>query len=83
MDQFNNSVYPILYKGVPFLVTPIGDKPVTTFLIDLEENFILIEKHTDPNGVAFWTEYGKGLTALSNDLGKVIEEKNHDTSAFR
>lgn len=82
MNNFNNSVYPILYKGSPFLVTPIGDSPVSTYLIDLEENFILIEKHLDPDGDTFWVEFGKGITPLSNDLGKVIEEKNHDASTF-
>ncbi len=82
MNNFINSVYPILYKGSPFLVTPIGDRPVSTYLIDLEENFILIEKHSDPDGIAFWTEFGKGITPLSNELGKVIEEKNHDASTI-
>ena len=82
MNKFSNSVYPILYKGSPFLVTPVGDQPTTTFLIDLEENFILIEKHVDPDGGAFWTEYGKGITPLSNELGKVIEEKNRDASTI-
>ncbi len=82
MNDFRNQVYPILFKGAPLLVTPIGDAPVSTFLVDLEQNFILIEKHVDPDGVFFWTEFGKGITLLSNDLGRAIEEKNRDTRAI-
>lgn len=82
MSDFRNPVYPILYNGAPFLVTPIGDKPITTFLVDLEQVFVLLEKHEDPEHVAFYTEFGKGITDLSTGLGRVIEERNKDTQAI-
>lgn len=75
MENFQTNVFAILFNGVPYLVSPIGTEPASTYLIDMEEVFVLLEQHADSHGVVFWTEYGKGITALSNNLGKVIEEK--------
>ena len=83
MNSFRNQVYTILYHGCPLLVTPIGDAPVTTFLVDLEQVFILIEKQPDPDGVIYWSEYGKGLTSLSNEIGRIIEERERNMPALR
>lgn len=78
MENFQRAVFAILFNGSPLLVTPIGDEPTCTYLVDLEEVFILLEKHSDPDGVTFWTEYGKGITSLSNNIGRVIGEKNRN-----
>ncbi len=82
MSTIQNSVYPILFNGAPLLVTPIGEQPTTTFLVDFEQIYVLLEKHADPDGVYFWTEYGKGITLLSSDLGRIIEEKNKNRSSI-
>ena len=78
MINIQHAVFAILFNSSPYLVTPIGQQPTSTYLVDLEEVFILLEKHADPDGVVFWTEYGKGITKLSNEIGKVIEEKNRN-----
>jgi len=45
-------------------------------MVDLEDIFLLIQRHSGEHGAAYWTEFGKGKTILSAALGSAIEEKN-------
>ncbi len=77
MKKYVRAVFVILYRGAPLLITPIGEVPHSTYLVDFEKAFILLERH-DISGNSYWTEYGKGKTVLSAEIGTEIEEKNRN-----
>jgi hypothetical protein len=76
MEQLQTPVFCILFNGSPVLVSPVGAKPTFTYMVDLEDVFLVIQRHSGEHGAAYWTEFGKGKTILSAALGSAIEEKS-------
>ncbi len=68
----------IIYKGNMVKVTPVATDERTQFIAHMSKGDVKIEMIVTQDRNRYWQEAGIGETDLAKELGKLIEEAEHN-----
>lgn len=68
----------VIYKGNMIKVTPVAAGERTQFIAHMSKGDVKIEMIVKEDRNKYWQEAGIGETDLAKELGKLIEEAEHN-----
>lgn len=68
----------IIYKGNMIKITPVPTDKRTQFIVHMAAGDVIIEMVVKDDRSKYWQEAETGETDLANELGKLIEQAEHN-----